>query len=89
VVEPRYDELLSLVQAELRKSGFEDIVAAGIVLTGGSSKMEGVVDLAEEIFHMPVRLGAPQYVSGLRYFSAEGGVKGIWERMKTWFQGNF
>jgi len=116
VVEPRYDELLSLVLAELRKSGFEDIIAAGVVLTGGSSKMEGVVDLAEEIFHMPVRLGKPQYVSGLadvvsnpihatgvglllfgeqhqnssnRYFSTEGGMKGIWERMRNWFQGNF
>ncbi|UCC55335.1 MAG: cell division protein FtsA [Gammaproteobacteria bacterium] len=65
VVEPRYEELLSLVQAELRRSGFEDLVAAGIVLTGGSSKIEGLVDLAEEIFHMPVRLGMPQYVSGL------------------------
>lgn len=65
VVEPRYEELLSLVQAELRKSGFEEAIAAGIVLTGGSSKMEGVIDLAEEIFHMPVRLGVPQYVSGL------------------------
>ena len=65
VVEPRYEELLALVQAELRRSGFEDLVAAGIVLTGGSSKMEGLVDLAEEIFHMPVRLGTPQYVSGL------------------------
>jgi len=65
VVEPRYEELLTLVQAELRRSGFEDIVAAGIVLTGGSSKMEGLIDLAEEIFHIPVRLGNPQYVSGL------------------------
>jgi len=116
VVEPRYDELLSLVQAELRKSGFEDIIAAGIVMTGGSSKMDGVIDLAEEIFHMPVRLGSPQYVSGLsdvvsnpihatgvglllfgeqhqsggtQYFSNEGGMKGTWERMKNWFQGNF
>ncbi len=65
VVEPRYEELLALVQAELRRSGFEDLVAAGIVLTGGSSKMEGLIDLAEEIFHMPVRLGSPQYVAGL------------------------
>jgi len=64
-VEPRYEELLSLVLAELRRSGFEDICAAGIVLTGGSSKMEGVIELAEEIFHMPVRLGVPQHVSGL------------------------
>lgn len=64
VVEPRYEELLSLVHAELRRSGFEDL-AAGVVLTGGSSKMEGVVELAEEVFHMPVRLGMPQFVTGL------------------------
>lgn len=65
VVEPRYDELFTLVQAELRRSGFEDLIAAGIVLTGGTSKMEGVIELAEEIFHMPVRLGAPQNIRGL------------------------
>ncbi len=65
VVEPRYDELFTLVQAELRRSGFEDMIPAGIVLTGGTSKMEGVVELAEEIFHMPVRVGMPQQVQGL------------------------
>ncbi|HFE39327.1 MAG TPA: cell division protein FtsA [Gammaproteobacteria bacterium] len=65
VVEPRYEELFTLIQAELRRSGMEDLIAAGIVLTGGSSKMEGVVELAEEIFHVPVRLGVPQFVSGL------------------------
>jgi cell division protein FtsA len=65
VVEPRYDELFTLVQAELRRSGYEDLIAAGIVLTGGTSKMEGVLELAEEIFHMPVRLGAPQNIRGL------------------------
>ncbi len=65
VVEPRYEELFTLVQAELRRSGYEDICAAGIVLTGGTAKMEGGVELAEEIFHMPVRLGLPQGVSGL------------------------
>ncbi len=65
VVEPRYEELFTLVQSELRRSGFEDMIAAGIVLTGGTSKMEGVVELAEEIFHMPVRLACPQGVSGL------------------------
>ena len=64
-MEPRYDELFTLVQAELRRSGFEDMVPAGIVLTGGTSKMEGVVELAEEIFHMPVRVGYPQTVEGL------------------------
>ena len=66
VVEPRYDELFTLVQAELRRSGFEDLIAAGIVLTGGSSKMEGVIELAEEIFHMPVSLGTPKHVTGLK-----------------------
>lgn len=66
VVEPRYDELFTLIQAELRRSGYEDLIPAGIVLTGGTSKMEGVAELAEEIFHMPVRLGSPQNVSGLK-----------------------
>ena len=65
VVEPRYEELLGLVHGELRRSGFEEACAAGVVLTGGTSKMEGVVELAEEIFHMPVRLGVPQHVNGL------------------------
>lgn len=65
VVEPRYEELLILVQAELRRSGFEELLAAGVVLTGGSSKMEGVIELAEEVFHLPVRLGLPQHVGGL------------------------
>ena len=54
-----------MVQAELRRSGYEELVAAGIVLTGGGSKMEGVVELAEEMLHMPVRIGIPQHVSGL------------------------
>ncbi|OED40682.1 cell division protein FtsA [Chromatiales bacterium (ex Bugula neritina AB1)] len=65
VVEPRYEELLSLVQAELQRSGFEELCGSGVVLTGGSSKMEGVVELAEEVFHMPVRLGEPQNIFGL------------------------
>ena len=66
VVEPRYDELFTLIQAELRRSGLEDLIAAGIVLTGGASKMEGVIELAEEIFHMPVSLGSPRNVAGLK-----------------------
>lgn len=65
ILEPRYEELMLLVQAELRRSGFEELIAAGVVLTGGSSKVEGLVDLAEEVFHMPVRLGSPFGVSGL------------------------
>ncbi len=116
VVEPRYEELFTLIQAELRRSGFEDLVAAGVVMTGGSSKMEGVIELAEEVFHMPVRLGLPQNISGLAdvvrnpihatgvglllygfqqrhskktQHKVGGGFKGIWGRMKSWFQGNF
>jgi cell division protein FtsA len=116
VVEPRYEELFTLIQTELRRSGFEDLMTAGIILTGGSARMEGVIDLAEEVFHMPVRLGLPQYVTGLTdvlrnpiYATGVGlllfgqqqrnaglneishprGVKGIWERMRDWFQGNF
>jgi cell division protein FtsA len=65
IVEPRYEELFSLIRDELRRAGLEEQVATGIVLTGGSAKMEGAIELAEEVFHMPVRLGVPQYVSGL------------------------
>ena len=115
VVEPRYVELFSLVQAELRRSGYERQIVAGIVLTGGSSNMQGVVELAEEVFHLPVRVGTPQYVSGLVelirnpiYATGVGlllygrgrqqdgaparrldsSATGIWNRMKSWFQGN-
>ncbi len=66
VVEPRYDELFTLVQAEIRRSGYEQMLAGGIVLTGGTAKMEGAVDLAEEIFHVPVRLGVPNQAGGLQ-----------------------
>lgn len=64
VVQPRYEELLGMVQAELRRAGYESLVAAGVVLTGGAAKMEGLVELAEEILHMPVRLSQPQFVKG-------------------------
>lgn len=65
VVEPRYEELFSLIKAELRRSGYEEMIPAGVVLTGGTSKMEGAVELAEEVFHVPVRLASPQGISGL------------------------
>ena len=65
IVEPRFEELFSLIRNELRRSGFEESTPTGIIITGGSSKMEGAVELAEEIFHVPVRLGSPQYVEGL------------------------
>ncbi len=116
VVEPRYEELFSLVHAELKRSGFEELIAAGVVLTGGGAKMDGVIDLAEEVFHCPVRLGTPQFIAGLvdvvrnpvystavglllfgnkvmpaasRSPRVDGGVKGVWERMRSWFHGNF
>jgi len=119
VIEPRIEELYGLVLAELRRSGFEDVIGSGIVLTGGSAKMEGMIDLAEEVFHMPVRLGIPQGVGGLSgvvhnpiyatgvglvLFGAKArggshyglvpqsssvGIKGVLDRMKGWFQGNF
>ena len=118
VVEPRYEELFGLVRDELRRSGFEEIIAAGIVLTGGSARMEGAIDLAEEVFHMPVRLGLPQqhqvkglaevvqnpiYSTGVGLLlyareNAQGAsrgralptnMQGIWERLKSWFKGNF
>jgi len=116
VVEPRYEELFGLIRDELRRSGFEDMVAAGIVLTGGSAKMEGAVELAEEVFHMPVRLGVPQHVRGLgdvvrnpihstgvgllvygrskaeraaEEMPVGAGIRDVWGRMKSWFQGNF
>ncbi|PPD54076.1 MAG: cell division protein FtsA [Methylotenera sp.] len=65
VLEPRIVELYELVLSELRRSGMEDMIASGIVITGGSAMMRGMVELGEEIFHMPVRMGLPRYVGGL------------------------
>lgn len=65
VIESRYEELYALILAEIRRSGLEDFIASGIVITGGSARMQGAAELAEEVFHMPVRIGYPQYVSGL------------------------
>ena len=79
VIEPRVEELFSLVQQVLRESGYEELLSSGIVLTGGSSVMQGMVELGEEIFHMPVRIGVPRYSGGLadvvrspRYATAMG-----------------
>jgi len=117
VIEPRYDELFSLIEAELKRSGFHELMAAGVVLTGGGSKMEGAIELAEAVFHMPVRAGAPQAVTGLsdvvrnpvyatgvglllfgnkniqegttRNPRIDSGLGYVWDRMKSWFHGNF
>jgi cell division protein FtsA len=116
VIEPRVVELYELVLQELRRSGMEEMIASGIVITGGSAMMRGMMELGEEIFHMPVRLGMPRYVGGLsevisnpRYATGVGlilmgkqqlerhlsgqmestSVGRIFEKMKSWFQGNF
>lgn len=79
VIQPRVEEIFDLAQQELRRAGFEDMLSSGIVLTGGATAMPGMVELGEEIFHMPVRLGIPKYTGGLsdvvqnpRYSTAYG-----------------
>ncbi|MCH9644324.1 MAG: cell division protein FtsA [Gammaproteobacteria bacterium] len=115
VIEARYEELFTLVLAELRRSGYEDLIAAGIVLTGGASKVEGAVELAETIFQMPVHIGMPGGITGLMdvrdnpSFATGVGLlihgakqhaqpsvtnvnlnsRGLWSRMRSWFNGNF
>jgi cell division protein FtsA len=114
VVEARYRELFGLIQAELRRSGFENLVAAGLVMSGGASRIEGAEELAEEIFHMPVRLATPQYVTGLsdvvnnaihatgvglllygneaasgRGLLSTGGGDTFFDRVRSWFRGEF
>lgn len=114
VVEPRYEELFMLIQAEIKRSNYSDMIASGIVLTGGSSMVPGAVELAEEIFHMPVRLGFPQQICGLtdvvndpKFATCVGllqygcqqellnkdsssfvdstNLRGVWDRMRSWF----
>jgi len=65
VIEPRVEELYSLIQRELRSSGLEELLSSGIVITGGSALMKGMVELGEEVFHMPVRVGVPHYSGAL------------------------
>ncbi|WP_058482994.1 cell division protein FtsA [Legionella spiritensis] len=117
VVSARYEELFSLVRSELRRSGFEQRIAAGMVMTGGGSSVRGAIELAEMCFEMPVRHGCAHHVSGLAEATVnpvlatgvglllhglqqqyEGGYnapvlsmngKGLWKRMREWFQGNF
>jgi cell division protein FtsA len=79
VIEPRIEELYTLAQAELRRSGLEEMLSSGIVLTGGSAMLAGMVELGEEVFHLPVRVGVPAYTGSLaevvrspRYATAVG-----------------
>jgi len=79
VIEPRIEELYGLVQQELRRSGFEELLSSGIVITGGTAQLAGMVELGEEVFHLPVRVGLPAYSGPLadvvrnpRYATAVG-----------------
>lgn len=65
IVEPRMEEILNLAYKEIVRSGFEDLLAAGVVLTGGTSLLYGISELAEQIFDMPARKGSPTGVGGL------------------------
>jgi len=65
VIEPRVEEIFSLVQQVIRESGYEEVLSSGIVLTGGSAVMPGMMELGEDIFLKPVRRGLPQYSGGL------------------------
>lgn len=116
VIEARYEELFTLAYHELKRSGLENFAAAGIVLTGGASKIQGAQELAERIFNMPVRIGRPFNVTGMPdiinnpiYATGVGllmygyqqrqnqrgdglqpsNMKGLWSKMRGWFQGNF
>jgi cell division protein FtsA len=65
IIEPRLDEILQLIRREIAKSGYEDALALGAVMTGGSMLLPGAIEMAEEILAMPVRLGVPMHVHGL------------------------
>ena len=65
MIEPRMEEIFLLANKEVKKNHFAELLGGGVVLTGGTSLMAGVVELAEQVFEMPVRLGLPQGVSGL------------------------
>ena len=65
VIEPRVEEIFQLVQQVIRESGYEEVLSSGIVLTGGSAVMPGMVELGEDIFLKPVRRGVPKYSRAL------------------------
>jgi cell division protein FtsA len=65
IIEPRLDEVFQLVRKEIEKSGYEESLPSGVVMTGGSMLLPGAVEMAEEIFGMPVRLGTPMHIRGL------------------------
>lgn len=65
IIEPRVEEIFQLVQREIMKSGYDSLVSSGIVLTGGTAALEGITELAEQVFNLPVRRGLPMGITGL------------------------
>ncbi len=65
IIEPRVEEILSLIDGEIKKSGYAKLLASGVVMTGGCANLEGIVELAESVFSLPVRRGLPIGVGGL------------------------
>ena len=86
VIEPRIEEIFSLVHQVIRESGFEELLSCGIVLTGGSAVMQGMVELGEDIFLMPVREGTPTYRGGLPTWSPTRARRRPWacSRKRAW-----
>ncbi len=66
IIEPRVEEIFSLIQREVMKSGYQDLLSAGVVITGGATLLEGMPELAEFVFEMPVKRGLPHSIGGLR-----------------------
>jgi len=92
VIEPRVEELFALAQQVVRESGYEEVLSSGIVLTGGSAMMPGMVEMAEDIFLKPARVGVPQYqgqladvVRSARYSTVHGLLL---EAKKQYLRGN-
>jgi len=86
VIEPRVEEIFSLVQQVVRESGFEEVLSSGIVITGGSAVMPGMVELGEDIFLKPVRRGVPRYTGSLSDMVAQARaatVMGLLEEART------
>ncbi len=65
IIEPRLEEIFQLIRREIAKSGYEDSLSSGLVITGGSTLLPGIIEMAEETFNTPVRLGIPTQVGGL------------------------
>jgi cell division protein FtsA len=66
ICEPRIEEILTLVDQELIRAGYKNMIGAGVVLTGGTSLIQGIADLGEQIFNLPTRVGFPAEVGGLK-----------------------